>query len=214
MTDEEIIARAIENDWEMIVDEPPRPGWGTKPWSGWRRDGHGIPVGTFLGPKWETIDRKRVKTVDGPYTVTHADAMRERFADHDDRCQECGRWIEYGCSLGFERAKAPLAYCWTCKFWLDRVDELAGAQENALRGMRPDTGRPFVAQSFNYYGIGSSKTPSQHNGFGGSWWVVKFLDDGHEIETCDLWSGGMVPERFRDRLPVTAELRSGRLEKA
>jgi hypothetical protein len=194
MTDEEIVARAVENGW---VQEP-RPNNALGPGGMWRREGHGIPYGTFKGPRWATVAGKRVKVDDSPtYTVSPADVMREKLADHDDRCGECGRWIEYGGQFGFERSRAPLPFCWLCSFWLARVNETAPGK--------------FVSQSFTYYGIGSHKTPSPHNGFGGSWWVVRFLADGREVETCDLWCGGEIPERFRDRLPVTADLRSGRL---
>lgn len=204
LSDAAIVERALENGW-ALDENPEHNSFGLGGY--WRRDGEGIPFGTFAGPRWETVDGKWVKTSDGPYTLSPADAMRSKL-DHDDRCEECGRWIEYG----YFNLRPPARFCWLCQLWLERVDELGGARDgSALRGMRRSTGRPFVSQDFAYYGIGPTVAPSPHNGFGGSWFTVEFLN-GATVETCDLWLGGTVPERFRDRLPMTATLRPGRLK--
>jgi hypothetical protein len=195
MTDEEVIQRAIDNGWTLEPLSVNSIGYET---GMWRREGVGRPYGTFPGPCWSTIDGKRVKVSDGPYTTTAADVMREALADHDDRCQECGRWIEYGWNVGLERSKAPLPYCWDCEFWVDRL------------WLVFDTRRVFVDQDHGFCTIGPAKTPSKHNGFGGSWWTIAF-DDGRVVETCDLWFGGQVPERFRGRLIPTAQRRAGRI---
>lgn len=192
MTDEEIIQRAIENGWTLEPLTVNMLGYET---GTWRRDGRGYNYGTFPGPLWKTIGGERVKVSDGPYTKTAADVMREALADHDDRCEECGRWIEYGFFVGFERSNAPLPYCWDCQFWVKRLVH--------------DPRRVFVDQSHGYCTIGGAAAPSKHNGFAGAWWTITF-DDGRVVETCDLWFGGEVPERFRDRLIPTAHRQAGR----
>lgn len=203
--DEVIVARALENGWVQEVGDR---------WTGWRYrtegGSTGYPVGIFQGPKWEWDPNtgRNVKICDGPYEVTWADAMRSRL-DHDDRCGECGRWIEYG----FSSQHKFEPFCFGCTLWMERIAMLTDGQVRGYRAGPPTTQPPFIAIDGGrpaFHTIGTARTPSSHNGFGGSWYVITFLD-GREIETCDLWFGGPVPERFQDRLPVTAELRYGRL---
>jgi hypothetical protein len=85
MTDDEIVQRAIDNGWTL---EPLTLNTLGNMTGMWCRDGHGLNYGTFPGPHWKTVEGKRVKVSDGPYTMTAADVMREALADHDDRCQE------------------------------------------------------------------------------------------------------------------------------
>lgn len=195
--DEVIIERALENGWVQLVDD--RVSFGFR-WTGWKRtyDGGstGYPVGTFKGPKWEN----GVKTHDGPYEVSWADAMRDKL-DHDDRCGECGRWIEYGYSS--QHRFEP--FCFECTSWLARC-RLVTAGAHVFVAATGYDERP------TFYTIGTRTSPSSSNGYGGSWCTVLFLDE-RTVETCDLWCGGSVPERFWDRLPVTARLVPGRLVK-
>jgi hypothetical protein len=200
-TDEQLIARAIENGWEQLIGVTDRfPGNPVFPWTGWVHDGCGTPVRPGETRfEWIGDYRTRRKVT---YVDSWARLPRQAFS-HEDRCQECGKWIEYGGFLGYEVWRAPLPYCWHCKFWIDRIERKA----SAAGGRKSE---PFVSDDFGYYGIGTATTPSNHNGFGGSWFTVTF-HDGRVVETCDLWSGGSVPERFRDRLVPTASFRHGRV---
>jgi hypothetical protein len=45
--------------------------------------------------------------------------------------------------------------------------------------------------------------PSDHNGFGGKRWDIEFTD-GRKVTTHDLWYQGLIPPKFRDRLPDNA----------
>lgn len=198
-SDEELIQRAIDNGWEQLVEVTDRfPGSKAYPWTGWLHGGVGSPVspGKEL-TEWigEWPNREKVAFIDSWVRM-----LRGTF-DHEDRCQECDKFIEYGRFIGMERERAPLAHCWDCKFWLPRIAALHDGKHFVAEG---SDGKPY------WYSLGSKKTPSSHNGFAGRWHTVTFTD-GRVVETCDLWFGGDVPERFQDRLPVTAELRGGRM---
>lgn len=64
----------------------------------------------------------------------------------------------------------------------------------------------FVADG-RHYRINPDLRPGERGvaGFGGSPATVKFFD-GRVVETRNLWSQGVVPAPFRDRLPDDAEL--------
>lgn len=194
-TDDELIARAIEQGWEQldhVTDRfPGSPAW---PWTGWLIGGMGVPV----RPGEERT--AWVGNYPNRHQVTYVDSWaripRERL-DHDDRCGECGKLIEYGGFAGYERERAPLPFCWHCKFWLERI-----AHHHL------DTRRSAVVVQLGGHehvvvSIGPATRPSSHNGYGGTWFTLTFLD-GTTRRTCDLWNGGSVPARFRDRLPITA----------
>lgn len=212
LPDDVIIAHAIENGWRQDIEVD--KGFGGK-WTGWTYEtaggSHGIPV----SPSGFRTDRRYVDGEMREITRPHgwADVMRARF-DHNDLCGECGRWIEYNVDHSDPDLTLPQQeFCDRCRFWLHRVSGKPDQQ-----GRR--TGANFVAMSSlgypgpdkrpTYFGVGTAASPSSHNGFGGQWFVVAFTDD-RTIETCDLWCGGGIPERFRDRLPVNATLRYGRL---
>lgn len=193
-TDDELVALALEAGWEWLEAVTDRfPGARDRPWTGWlASSGHGIPAGG--NPEHR-------------YYKSKADVAAEHFQGHADRCVECGKPISYRWLNKADLLKHH--ECFQCNIWLDRI-----------RGVKPRVGRPqrevFVAMWTQwgtteavpvFYGIGTATTPSSHNGFGGSWYDVDFLD-GHHVRTCDLWFGGEVPERFRDRLPVTASIRT------
>lgn len=197
-TDEQLVERALENGWEQCVGVTDHfPGSVAYPFTGWLRRPTGPAIHVSPGAErteWVgTFPNRRQEA----YVDTWGRYFRGKL-DHEDRCHECGHWIEYGGFIGFERERAPITYCWDCQFWLPRIEAL-------------HDGKHFVAEHDGlpcFYSIGPRATPSWHNGFGGSWHTVTFLD-GRVVETCDLWFGGDVPERFRDRLPVTATLFAG-----
>lgn len=197
-TDEQLVERALANGWEQLIEVTDRfPGSPAYPFTGWLRRSTGPGIHVAPGAErteWVgTHPHRRQET----YVDTWGRYFRGKL-DHEDRCQECGLWIEYGGFAGMERERAPIAFCWDCKFWLARI---------------PLDGKHFVAEGSDglpyYYSLGPHAIPSSHNGFGGAWHTVTF-NDGRVVETCDLWFGGDVPERFRDRLPVTATLIGGR----
>lgn len=48
-----------------------------------------------------------------------------------------------------------------------------------------------------HYRIGSTPYPAKGYGFGGSEFVVKMLDTGEIIKTCDMWHQGTIPEFYQ-----------------
>jgi hypothetical protein len=199
MTDEELIQRAFENGWEQMIAVTDRWPCTHKDWpfTGWLTgDRTGIPVRPgeerteWIGGRWNRHQNT--------YVDSWAHVLRPVF-DHDDRCQECGLWIEYERYIGMERERAPIQHCWHCRFWLAHIP----LPERSFVAAHPQNGKR------TFYAMGGAKSPSSHNGYGGTWMTVTF-QDGREVETCDLWCGGDIPERFHDRLPITATLRVGR----
>lgn len=80
--------------------------------------------------------------------------------------------------------------CSSCAFWLMRI---------ALANPRT-----FQANGNSYFIGYETDYPK---GFGGRRWHIEFIDGRAPVETDSLWHGGVVPERFRDRLPDNAVLR-------
>lgn len=193
-TDDELLAMAAEWGWEWvegITDRwPGSPDW---PFTGW-----------ITGTGSAKHDKPENKMA---YVAEH-------FQGHNDRCTECGRPISYRW-LNADTLRQHQE-CYHCNSWLERIRAIAAG--HALRPVGRPASVSFVAPSnFGrdndapaFYSIGHATRPSSHNGFGGSWFTVSFID-GRQVETCDLWFGSVVPERFRDRLPVTATVRGGRL---
>ena len=58
-----------------------------------------------------------------------------------------------------------------------------------------------------WYGIRPDlpERDSSHAGFAGALHRIRYLADGRVIETRNLWHGGTIPPKFRDRLPDDAE---------
>lgn len=199
-TDDELIARAIENGWEWHEGLTGRwPGRGPKwPFTGWKMTHAAVHV--TEGKEyihWEGTHPNRVRTT---RIQSKAERPREAFS-HEDRCGECGKWIEYDGMFGYEGPGSGVKsreFCWTCNHWLTHVAKYTAPDPRHERAViEARDGR-------NVYTIGTATRPSSHNGYGGHWFTIRF-HDGTVRRTCDLWCGGPIPERFLDRIPVNAE---------
>lgn len=127
-----------------------------------------------------------------PCRQTRADAEQE-LAEilATPPCAECGepiglveKWYSNGDDLS-ERG-----VCFGCGFWQDRVAEGSG----------------IVIGGTRYVDEGRRTLPAgrQHVlGFGGARHRIR-MHDGALVETNNLWSNGIIPEHFRDRLPDNA----------
>lgn len=101
------------------------------------------------------------------------------------KCAECG------CDYQWVYCSPDQGNCYTCQFWLDR--------------MNFDSSQSIRVKGNHYYNEGRGpEVPHQCRGFSGRSWRIKFFD-GRILETVDLWYQGEIPERFRDRLPDNAE---------
>lgn len=104
-------------------------------------------------------------------------------------CVECGAPDE--CHFAHRERLLAESLCFYCDLWRQRLAEFADNQ--------------LVTESWNLCTVGDGRGPTL--GFGGRRWHITYLD-GREQETNDLWSGGQIPEWFRDRFRVTATLQS------
>jgi hypothetical protein len=196
-SDDVLIARAIENGWKQCVGVTDEwPGSVHSPFTGWKKRTsarHMEPGREYT--EWIGEHPNRVKRT---YVATWAHEPRKAFS-HEDRCAECGLWIEYGSMFGYMGDKSR-EFCWDCNHWLQRVADYTEPDPHHKRVViDKEDGR-------HIYSIGNATRPSSHNGFGGAWFTILF-NDGTERRTCDLWSGGSVPERFRDRIPSNAQFK-------
>lgn len=103
-------------------------------------------------------------------------------------CTCCGEEVD---SVAYNAPYGPMMqerqWCFSCVHWEITVD-------------RPEVFR--IGRDL--YTMGPAKTPSQYNGMSGRWFHILF-GDGTEVKTCDLWSGGTVPERWIPRIKRVAQ---------
>lgn len=112
-------------------------------------------------------------------------------------CTECGGpqgTTNYTGGIG-EEMKAN-GWCFTCHFWQKYVKAAAEKDQHAVVVQREDGTR------WHYY-IAPETASRFGRGFGGSKFVVKFLD-GRVVETTNLWCQADIPANFYDRIPVNA----------
>ena len=112
----------------------------------------------------------------------------EQRSSLDYACRECGAIDNPENWLGGEKIAAS-GLCFRCKHW----DDLLQRKDD------PDV----VRAQHRHYVLGSAQTPGRWNGFGGHRFKIRF-NDGREIETVDLWSQGVIPTHFRERMPDNA----------
>lgn len=167
-TDEVLIARAIENGWKQcinVTDEwPGRPG---SPFTGWNKGTSARHMEP--GREYTTWVGKYPNRHQITYIGSWAHDPREAFS-HEDRCQECGKWVEYGGYGGYGGYEPGTHrdYCWNCNHWLAHVKKYGQPDPQHRHAVidRPDGTRTI-------YTIGTQTTPSQHCGHGGAWFTIR-----------------------------------------
>jgi len=128
-----------------------------------------------------------------------------KFLGHETTftCKECGREEEpsqwsHGAHL------KRIEECMHCNVWLDRI-------------RRQDTDPNVIDQDWNLYGIGKEPSLNEKGhvkgeraglGYGGRRFVFQPVNDLEAkcLVSHNVWFGGKVPERFRNRLLQTHEL--------
>jgi hypothetical protein len=60
-----------------------------------------------------------------------------------------------------------------------------------------------------WFTIGRGGKSRDCSGFGGAKFRFRMLDGGKEIESRDMWFGGVIPPAWRERIPDTAEMLEG-----
>jgi hypothetical protein len=112
-----------------------------------------------------------------------------------DACPGCGKPGPHGKYSGPEgKRMEQTGECFMCAFW-----ELAATKKHDC-----------VIDGF-LYTIGREPKPNSYRndlGMGGRRFDIEFFD-GRRVMTHNLWAGGLIPERFRDRIPNTARFAGG-----
>lgn len=164
---------------EELIQRAERAGWR---WIENLKTGFGSPKFPFTG--WIT----NRKGTSAKHQLNKVDGLEEVFG-HGIDCKHCGDPIHLG-YLHNEELKSRKE-CFLCNFWMRLKEGGKGiiVQQGLVR---------------KHYQIGTAKEPGPWNGYAGAWFTIRFLN-GEEIRTCDLWHQGIIPERFYDLFPVTAE---------
>lgn len=107
---------------------------------------------------------------------------------------------------------------WTCTICgKDEIHRYAGQEWNRMQRdnlcfhcafweLRAEAGCPTVIDGCTY--TPGTRTTGEWRGMGGRKFDIEYFD-GRVITTYDLWCGGVIPERWRERLPNTARFING-----
>lgn len=105
-------------------------------------------------------------------------------------CGKEGYWTSY--MAGPEKARIDRdGVCFGCAFW----------------SVRADLGCETVIDGAIY--SPGNRTSGPMRGMAGRRFDIEYIASGKRITTFDLWSGGVVPERWRHRFPDTARFLNG-----
>lgn len=113
-------------------------------------------------------------------------------------CPGCGKEGFHTKYMGSEGKRMEVTgECFECAYW----------------ELRCEKGEELVIDNY-VYGIGTEPSEAQRRsgrgmlGMGGRRFDIEFFD-GRKFTTHNLWAGGLIPERYRERLPNTAKFISG-----
>ncbi len=105
-------------------------------------------------------------------------------------CRECDKVesLQYLDNVRNKLIKRKL--CHNCNFWIEKVDMANNPNSVRVNGV--------------YYFINPEHTcPGVHRGFSGKIFTILF-NDGQKFITTNLWGQGIIPDRFKERLPDNA----------
>ena len=106
-------------------------------------------------------------------------------------CKECNSEIELCYDKETKTQLIKYQLCFNCNFWREKVDIKDREEVARIDGA--------------HYIIGKNDhSPNRFRGFGGSKFTISFFD-GREIVTSDLWYQGVIPDKFKKRLPDNAK---------
>lgn len=127
-------------------------------------------------------------------SMCHRDTKEQLYADQGilEGCVECGG--TFGTTY-CEPCRTQLItghICFHCQFWRERLAEKdePGTVRAEGQHYQFDTKQPMTSSG-------------RWNGFGGREFDIRF-HDGRQFKTNNLWSQGVIPARFRERLPDNA----------
>lgn len=106
-------------------------------------------------------------------------------------CAMCGsEYRESYMDCGELRRMQRDGTCFTCAFW----------------ELRAETGAKTIIDGCVY--SPGRRTSGEFRGCAGRRFDIEYFD-GKRITTFDLWVGGVIPQRWRDRMPDTARFLNG-----
>jgi hypothetical protein len=113
-----------------------------------------------------------------------------------------------------ERSRTPCAICGTIGFSTSyskcaektRMDRDGLCFGCAFWELRAEKGCPTVIDGCTY--TPGTRTSGEFRGCGGRRFDIEYFD-GRRVTTFDLWVGGVIPERWRNRIPDTARFLNG-----
>lgn len=128
-------------------------------------------------------------------TSTGCETLEDLHAKYGmtDRCRECDSLIN---TAWMEPTRSRLIaerLCFSCDHWLQRI-------------ARGDSPLSAVIEGRTYTINPKESDPPSCRGFGGAMFTIAFFD-GREVVTRNLWTGGDIPARFRERLPDNARFK-------
>ena len=106
-------------------------------------------------------------------------------------CSECGEHDDAHYIAETRDDMIARQLCFSCRFWFYHV----------ANGNDPQV----VRAGGRHYMIGAEDAGRYARGFGGARFHFQRLD-GTEVISTNVWFQGVIPERFRDRLPDNARL--------
>lgn len=112
-------------------------------------------------------------------------------------CKECGSlentdWSGEMGGVPTQEFLKENQVCFQCGFWYEKL-------------LMVDDPRSVRVQGSHYFiRTTHSDAPRQFRGYGGVKVEIVFFD-GRRCTTNDLWRQGVIPPRFKDRLPDNAE---------
>jgi hypothetical protein len=108
-------------------------------------------------------------------------------------CPGCGKTnfhTSYSSTCREKKRMDEIRECWDCAFW-----ECVVSDHNEL------------VIDYHTYSVGPEPRPDERKSFlgmSGRRFDIEFLDGRGRFTTHNLWSGGEIPAKFRDRIPNTA----------
>lgn len=176
LPDEKLIARAEAAGWKWVENVTGKWYGHGEPATGWEQD-HSFSSAT---PETKCKPLRPSPNLGGGKCLSF---------DHLLDCHCCNRPIYLAWLDDDELVR--MKECRSCNHWLG----LHRGGNNIV--IERDGER-------SHYQDGGRKSKSNHNGFGGTKFRIKFAD-GRTLETCDLWHQGTIPERLYHLFPVNAE---------
>ena len=89
--------------------------------------------------------------------------------------------------------------CFSCNFWTEYLDKQNRPNHVIVASAYDD-------KAHDHFVIGpETNSTIAMKGHGGRKFIIRFKD-GREVTTTNLWSQGTIPDRFKDRFKVNAEI--------